>query len=305
MIDHQNRLVAKAKSANFNNKLLGISKPILGLFLVIILTSSLVLSGCSSKKKSPPVSNNLAPSPTQIPVKTPEEAAKDGPFFSLIPSTDGHWLTIEIKNIPSETKSLEYELIYQAEFEGNLVERGVSTLGSPVELDDSATNGSNKKEFSKKILLGTASCTTVCKYKYDEGVKEGTFTLILNKTSSKEKYESPFTLLKGSGGKSGLFSKDEIFNFNSTNLSPNAVFIVVSTIGIPIPLTGNLSPQSAPYGIFSSASLKSGEVSFQTSLPDTSIYGYDGKSWVKLNSTYSNGYLKAFTTNQFVFILAK
>jgi len=267
--------------------------------VTILLFSSLLLSGCGLKKSATKMGGTSGANPTPTPTKPIEQTIKERPFVSLLPSADSHWLTLEIKKIIEGTSSLEYELIYFAEVEGNRIERGVSTAGSPVELASQA-------EFSKKILLGSASCTTgTCKYKYDEGVNEGTMTLTLSGASGKEKYESVFRIQKGKEGKEGLTTGDGVFSFVSTNFPATSVYLTISSVGVPSSLPSGVVPKTVPYGIFSSGAIKGGTVTFKTVLTTTSIYAFDGKAWSKLTTEISNGEAKATSSGQNIFILAE
>lgn len=269
------------------------------LIVAVLLFSSVLLSGCGLKKSADKEGGSSGANPTPTPTKPIEQTIKERPFVSILPSADSHWLTLEIKNIVQGTSSLEYDLIYFAEVEGNRVERGVSTTGSPTDL-------SSQTEFSKKILLGSASCTTgTCKYKYDEGVNEGSFSLTLNKSGGKEKYESAFRIQKGNEGKEGLTTGDSVFSFVSTGLSAGSVYLTISSIGVPSSLPAGVVPKTVPYGIFSSGAVKGGTVTFKTTLTSGSIYAFDGKSWSKLTTEVSSGTAKATSSGQNVFILAE
>jgi len=263
----------------------------------IVLFSSILLSGCLPKKI---LEQGQVPEakPTPFPTKPVEESIQIRPYVSLITTSDAHWLTLEIKNLPKETTGLEYEIIYFAEIEGNRIERGVGTAGRPVEL-----NG--KTEFSKKVLLGSASCTTgTCKYKYDENVNEGTLTIKLHSPSSVEKYESVFRIQRGKEAKEGLTTGDGVFSFASDSLPANSIYLTISTVGVSVPLPTEVVPKTVPYGIFSGG-VKKGTVSFKTSLTDVLIYAYNGKTWEKLDTTVSGGQAKATSTGQNIFILTK
>lgn len=269
------------------------------LVVTILLFTSFLLSGCGLKKSADKAGDSSGASPTPTPTKPIEQTIKERPFVSILPSADSHWLTLEIKNIVKETSSLEYELIYFAEVDGNRIERGVSTAGSPTDL-------SSQTEFSKKILLGSASCTTgTCKYKYDEGVSEGSLSLTLNKSGGKEKYESSFRIQKGSEGREGLTTGDGVFTFISTGLSSGSVYLTISSIGVPSLLPASVVPKTVPYGIFSSGAVKGGTVSFKTTLTSGSIYAFDGKSWSKLTTEITGGIAKATSSGQNIFILTE
>ena len=265
----------------------------------LIFLSSFLLSGCGIKKQVNSPNQLPGAEPTPLPTKPLEQTVKEGPFITLLPSADTHWLTLEIKNIAQKISSLEYDLTYFAEVEGNQVERGVGTAGRPEEIK-------NQTEFSKKILLGSASCTTgTCKYKYDEGVKEGTLSVSLNNTAGKDKYESAFRLQKGKEAKEGLTAGDGVFSFVSENLAPNGAYLTLSTVGVPVSLPSGITPKSAPYGIFSVSPVKKGNIVFKTSLSGVSVYAFDGRTWSKLATEVANGQAKAASLGQYLFILVE
>lgn len=265
----------------------------------LVLFSSILLSGCALRKSAVNPSEIPEAKPTPFPTKPIEQTIKERPFVSLIPSTDRHWLTLEVKNIVKGTEGLEYELTYFAEAEGSRIERGVSTAGKPVDL-----NGATS--FFKKILLGSASCTTgTCKYKYDEGISEGTLTLTLNKAGGKEKYESVFRVQQGKEGKEGLTTGDGVFSYASTSLPATVVYLGISSVGIPAQLPEGVTPKTIPYGIFSSGAVKGGIAAFKTDLTSVSIYAFDGKAWDRLATTVTEGRAKAASTTQNIFILAE
>jgi hypothetical protein len=150
------------------------------IFTVVILSSSFFLSACGKK-------NNSSSTPTKTSVKKSVEiklADNEKPIISLVPTTDGHTLNLKISSIPSKFSTVEYELIYTAK-DGTLeIEKGVSGTVKP-----------SNSTIEKDLLLGTASCTNGCKYKYDEGVNGGTLNVTL-KTDDNQyaSFETPFTL---------------------------------------------------------------------------------------------------------------
>ncbi len=128
---------------------------------MIVFLSSFILSGCKSKKT------------VEAPTPTPEPAAfelkeNEIPYISLVPRADGKELKMTIKNIPSFVTDMEYELLYTATDGGLEIEKGV---GDSLKIESTS--------IERDILLGTSSCTTTCKYKYDDGVTGGTITLTL------------------------------------------------------------------------------------------------------------------------------
>lgn len=257
----------------------------------LVLSSGFFLSGCSlSKNQGTP---SPAAEPTAVPTKPIEETILIRPYVSLVPTADGHWVNLEVKKLPQGTKSIGYELTYFADIEGSKIERGVGNIDQPIDL-----NGAT--DFSKKILFGTASCTTgTCKYRYDENITEGVLSLSLI-GSSKDKYESSYRLQRGKEVKEGLTTGDGIFSFTSQTLS-SGTYLTISTIGINVDLPVNLKAKSLPYGTFPLPG--KGNVSFKSGTT-ASIYCLNGSSWSKLVSEAANGTISAFGSCS-TFILAE
>ncbi len=266
--------------------------------LLIILTGAVFMGGCSLKKNAKEGTLPEA-EPTPFPTRPIEQSIKERPFVSLLATADRHWVTMEIKNIPKGATGIDYDLIYLADVEGSKIERGISTGGVPAEL-----NGST--EYSKKILFGTASCTTgTCKYKYDENVSEGTLAVKMVGGGLGEKYETVYRIQTGKEGKAaGLTTGDGIFALTSASLPAGSVYLTISTIGVPSPLPAGVVPKSLPYGVFPSISGKV-NVSFKTDLTDGAVYAYIGKSWQKLTTGFSGGEAKAETSGASLFILTQ
>lgn len=267
------------------------------LLFSIIVFSSLFLTGCAKKDESQNLGGAPTVKPTPFPTKPVEQTIKERPYVSLLPSSDGHWLTLELKNIVKGTKSLEYDLIYMADVEGNRLERGVSTGGVPIDL-------SGQTEYSKKNLLGSASCTTgVCKYKYDENVTEGTLSMTLTSPNGKDKYDSVYRIQKGSEAKEAFTTGDGIFSLTTNNLPAKNAYLVISSIGIPVPLPEGVSPKTVPYAVYPALSGK-GTVSFKTSSIGN-VYALVEKSWQKLATKVESGKATADFSNSSLFILGQ
>lgn len=249
------------------------------------------LAGCSLKTPSDEQTTKPG-QPTAEPTKPLETTILERPFVTLVPTADGHWVNLEIKNIKPEAKSVDYELIYFAGEVENKIERGTS--GS-VELK-------GEKSLSRKILFGSESCTVKCKYNFDENVNEGTFTIKLKGDFGTETYESAFRLQKGSEGNEGLSTGDGNFKFVSSSLPKNAYLLTISTIGVPEKFAGTIA--TLPYGIFPTTSGK-GEVSFKTSGENGKILFWDGVKWQELKGTLSDGWLTAPVQKTGIFILVK
>jgi len=267
-----------------------------GFLALSLISAAVLLSGCGLKK-SPAASSVPQAEPTSTPARSIAETISKRPFVSLTPTTDGHWVNLEIKNLIKGTTGINYDLVYLADFEGSKIERGVSTGGVPIDL-----NGAD--EYQKKILFGSASCTTgTCKYKYDENVTEGSLNLNLVGGLG-EKYEVSYRIQRGSEGKQGLTTGDGLFSFVSSALSAKSLYLTISTIGIPTALPAGVVPKSEPYGLFPAITAK-GIVSFKTDLTSAVIYASDGKSWRKLETKIANGVASAEASGVSYFILAE
>jgi len=146
-----------------------------------------------------------------------ELSADEKPYINLIPTADGHTLSLKINQIPSKFTSIDYELIYTAKDENIEIEKGVS-----------GTLKSSDYASAKDLLLGTASCTNGCKYKYDEGITGGILTLTLI-TDNKEyvSYETPFVLTNSTdiNKEKKIILSEENFTINCITTSKNDFFI--------------------------------------------------------------------------------
>lgn len=183
----------------------------------VIILVSLILFFTLGKKNTSNTKTNTKTT-TQA-TKKIELSADEKPYISLIPSSEGHNLTFKIKDIPTKFTTAEYELIYTAKDENIEIEKGVS---GTVELSGGI--------IEKDLLLGTASCTNGCKYKYDEGVTGGILTLTL-KTKNKEyfSYETPFVLTNSAdiNKEKKLTLVEENFIINGTVTSKSDFFIAL------------------------------------------------------------------------------
>lgn len=192
---------------------------------------------------------------------------KDSPITSLTPSADGHWLKLKIEKIRISAKSLDYELLYQ------LPDGRTQGVPGTVKL-------TGEDSFTRDLLLGSESSG---KYRYDEGVEEGTLTLrfrndkgkLITKFSTKFHLESATTKLSSVDGKLKA----------TLNKTPKAYFVTMETFGVP---GGIEDVKDGPYGIFSSSSEKlTGEVSLSGVNPMV----WNGSSWVEGSSTVPGIYI--------------
>ncbi len=180
-----------------------------------MIAVALLLSGCGAK-----TTPKTTTAPTSKP-KTVDMAVADRPYVSLIPTADGHWLTLKISKIPSFVNTIEYELLYNAADGTNEIEKGVS--GTVKESEITAN-------VERKLLLGTESCTSGCKYAYDNGVYGGTLTLnFYTKDGQVSNYETPFALASSAKlKKDGQIKLDtEDFAIKTTGLTGSDFFVML------------------------------------------------------------------------------
>lgn len=237
-------------------------RKLLSIIVVLLILGGVGFFFFKGKKTVGPLPGSSTTSTTQVPL---EERS----FITLTPRADGHEIKLEIQNIKN-TQTVEYELAYMAgEFS-----RG--TIG------EAKLEGTDS--LLRNLLLGSESCSgtgekKVCRYKYDEGVSEGTLTLRLRRGSSAQKYEIAFHLQQGAEAKKGLTSGDGSFEFKGS-LSSSAFFLIHSTVGLPKVPEGKIV--GGPYGIFTSGSpATKGTIKLRLNqaVQSVKVLGWDGTSW--------------------------
>jgi hypothetical protein len=194
-----------------------------------------------------------------------EETAPEIPFemrpvTSLTPTSDGHWLNMKIEKIEIEAATLDYELLYE------LPDGRTQGVPGTVKIQKGET-------IERRLLLGSESSG---KFRYDEGVKQGTLTLRFRNEKGKlaGKLTAKFHLQTESDE---LTSIDNQFKFIFDEVPKKEFFVVMETFGIYESLETGVS--KGPYGVFgSSEELISGKVE----LPGD-IYLWTNK-WEKLEN---------------------
>lgn len=154
------------------------------------------------------------------------------PIASLTPSEDGHWLKFKVEKIVIDAVSLDYELLYK------LPDGRTQGVPGTIKLE-------RQKEIERDLLLGSESSG---KFRYDEGVENGTFTLRFRDEKGRlvAKFLTEFHLQSGGNA---LSSVDGAFKY-TLNKSSDAFFVTMGTFGLPEEPPGDLF--AGPYGIFSS-----------------------------------------------------
>ncbi len=229
---------------------------ILGLGVLVLLSGVFVFTKKSKGVKVEP--NEEEETVAEIPFDK-------RPFVSLVPSEDGHWLKLSVSGIKIEAKTLDYELLYK------LPDGRTQGVPGTVELKETS--------FKRDILLGSESSG---KFRYDEGVKEGTLTLRFRDGMGKlvGKLSGGFTLQSESNLLSSLDGK---FNYELLEAPKGVYFVVTDTFGAPV--APEFKVAAGPYGIFASTDKK---VLGNVKNASAPVYYLDGKSWSKLDSQKSS-----------------
>jgi len=180
------------------------------------------------------------------------------PIAALYPSEDGHWLKMKITKVPTGFKSLDYELLYK------LLDGRTQGVPGTITL-------SSSEEIERDLLLGSESSG---KFRYDEGVENGTLTLRFRDEKGKlaGKLSTEFNLLTGT---SEIVSADSKFKLSLAKKPKGGFFVVMETFGIPETLA---NIQSGPYGVFSSLEAS---IEGQVTLAGK-INLWNGNSWKQL-----------------------
>ena len=214
--------------------------------LVLVLVYFLVIK--PSKKVEEPVGKADA---------LIEIGLNERPIASLTPTADGHLLNLKVEKITISAFSMDYELLYQLPDGRTQGVPGTITLN-------------NQKSIERKLLLGSESSG---KFRYDEGVKEGTLTLRFRNDKGKlmVKYSTKFALVSNT---KELATIDGKFKANLTKIPAKTFFVVMETFGVPEATPVDIA--TGPYGIFASsvASLMA-----SIKLDSGDIYRYSGTKW--------------------------
>lgn len=195
----------------------------------------------------------------------PELPFSQRPYTQLIPTEDGHYLNLIVSNINvPKAESMDYELYYGTA-------EGI-TQGVPgkVKLE-------GKSMIERPLLLGSESSG---KFRYDEGVNDGTLTLRFRDKDGKMigKVAGQWTL---SSETDMLTSLDGKFKYTLDEAS-EAFFVVMPTFGVPE--SAPIDVSSGPYGVFASVDDEfPGTVNFTGN-----VQMWDGSSWNSVSGSSDN-----------------
>lgn len=180
----------------------------------------------------------------------------DRPVASLTPTSDGHYLNMRIEKLTIPAKTMDYELLY------NLPDG--RTQGAP-----GSILLAGEKVIERKLLLGSESSG---KFRYDEGVKDGTLSLRFRNDKGKlvARFTTNFALLSST---KSLKNPDESF-LVTLDKAYKGYFVVMETFGIPDETGFEIA--SGPYGVYYSESTP---ISGKVDSPSGVVYFHDGSVW--------------------------
>jgi len=260
--------------------------------LVVCLVLALIGAGVffvlkGKRAKSIEISQEESGSKTELINDLPLE---ERPYVALIPSNDGHWVTLKIEKVIPGAE-VEYEIIYEMTAEGGQrLNQGV--IGHGFAQGTSFNSG--------KRLFGSESAG---KYKFDQEVEGKKIVLRFRVDDLVYKYETEWRLVHG---EDEIKSADGLFSLKG-NFSPTAFYLVLKTAGLPEPLAGEVV--AGPYGVFTAAgeTVKNAQASLVLKETNSSVKFYQGgtKGWEELKAEIKDGKILAKTENVAVFVAVK
>lgn len=193
----------------------------------------------------------------------PELPLSQRPYTRLVPTEDGHYLNMIVSNfkVPGAV-SMDYELYYDTA-------EGI-TQGVPGKI-----NLDGKQSVERQLLLGSESSG---KYRYDEGVDDGTLTLrfrdadgkLIGKVAGQWSFVTDTTELASLDGK---------FKYTLEKEAKGVYFVIMPTFGVPQDATGEVV--SGPYGIFAS---EGGPFAGSVDL-NGNVYAWYGSNWQSVSGS--------------------
>lgn len=183
------------------------------------------------------------------------------PIVSLTPRPDGHYLDLKIEKLTALSAStLIYEFIY-------MVPGQDQPQGSAPTVDIKG-----KDVFETDLLFGTESSG---KFRYDEGVENGTLTLTFRNDQGKllGKFSTDFFL---SMNKDAISTPNGEFSITLDDVPKKEYFLLMETFGIPDSTPTTIS--YGPYGLFSSTDIK--EISGKVNIGNSKVFMHiTGPRW--------------------------
>ena len=164
------------------------------------------------------------------------------PVVSLTPSADGHWLKLKVERLDKTANMLDYELLYSLP-DGR-------TQGVPGSV---TLNG--RDMFERDLLLGSESSG---KFRYDEGVKNGTITIRLRDKKGKlmGKVGGGFSLFNPADGTT-LTTETGDLSVTLATFPKNSHLVMMETFGVS--KEPSFKSTETPFGLFASGDVEISE----------------------------------------------
>jgi len=214
-----------------------------------------------------------------------ETTLEERPYITLTPSSDGHWLTINVTRI-QDADSLEYELLY-------------NTASGATQGSINTVRLKGETSYSKRILLGSESSGH---YKFDEGVTQGSLTVRLRGGKGTRKFVTDFHLQQ---------EEDELTlidgNFSIEGSFPKANFYVTMMVaGLPGDFEGEVI--AGPYEALSSGAKTVEDGQVKITLAEESetakLYSWSGTTWVEEEAEIEDKTISTDISSLATFIIA-
>ena len=242
---------------------------IIGAGVLVLATSIFVLTRNNKTK------NNEEAAVTKKKISRPVNLipTSERPFMQLEPSSDGHYITLNILELKKEASDLEYEMEYQT---GSMLQ-GFQGM---ISLDELPT--SEKKLFGSRSAGGSVT--------YHEDIKGGN---LLATFEGGEGYavKSAWRYFTNSENETEFNSQDTKFSISNDDLAKYSYIVIFNSPGYPGELKNELI--SDVYTISAEKSLKilssKFEVSIRTNSETAQIMGYDGEEWIEIETELTNG----------------
>lgn len=241
--------------------------------LAIILIGGVIFAINKNQKIAAPATTN-----TKKKVQSPVNVipVSERPYLRLEPTSDGHNIIITVAEVKKTASQLDYEMEYQT---GSMLQG----FGGLIKLD--------KLPVSDKKLFGSQSAGGAITY--HEDIKGGN---LLAQFTGSESYavKSAWRYFENNIKASEFSSQDTKFVINNQELSKYSYIVIYNSPGYPEGLKGDLL--SDLYVVTAEKSLETISSNFDVSIrasEEGQMMGYDGSKWQKMDSTYSEGLVKA------------
>ena len=212
------------------------------------------------------------------------------PYLQLVPSSDGHHITIKVLELKKDAEMMDYEMEYQT---GSMLQG----FGNQLAISEG--------KAEEKKLLGSQSAGGAITY--HEDIKGGTLLAQFEGGSEPYAVKSSWRYFTNTDQETSFSSQDSKFEISNSSLSKVKHLIIYNVPGFPAELEKELL--SDPYALTADSSLLSissnFEVAIKSSQEDVVIMAFSDEEWQELETTLVDGYAKASGPYAELYILVK